>query len=283
MSIQWLIEEGDLGPRMTMFGAWSPAALAAATQGGVRELTLNYAKGWTGTYGLLSELPELRALDITDWNATDVTPIHTLSKLQRLKIFTYCKSAVDFARFPDLQQCVLEWRPKARSIFEHAGLKDVFINHLPDKDLKAFSRMRLQKLRLASPRLERLDGISALGELKFLGIYVARRLASLDGLQRLEHLTHLEVNSCKRIGNISALAELTSLEKVHLCNDGDLASLAPLSSHQGLKVVLFSESTNIIDGDLSVLERLPNLENTSLMNRRHYSHRREALPTRPST
>lgn len=282
MTPNWSIENGTYGPRMVVTGPWSPKAEALIENRGIKELELNYAKGWSGhDYSFLDHLAGLDALDITDWNATDITAIHSLHGLRRLDVSTYCKTEIRFSQFPHLEECSLEWRPKARSLFEHAGIKKLFINKCPGKDLTSFEKMTgLRSLSLASPKIETLEGIAALNKLTFLGIYVARRLTGLDGLQALTDLVQLEVTDSRRIKDISPLANLHKLEELHLNNDGEIETLKPIAGLKHLRVVLFYESTNILDGDLSVLKGLPKLENVALMERRHYSHKRRDLPQR---
>lgn len=284
MAADWVIEDGVFGRRMVMTSGWSSGALSAAKRAGVRELELNYAKGWTDhDYAFLSQLSGLDALEITDWNATDVTPIHEVSGLRRLKVFTYCKTAIDFSRFPNLGDCSMEWRATAQSIFVHTGVKKLFINKYPGKDLTAFEGMNLDSLSLASPRIERLDGVASLNALTFLGLYVARRLSSLEGLEGIPGLAGLQVNDCPKVRDISVLADLRDLEELHLCNDGEIESLMPLAGLKALRVFLFYESTNIRDGDLSVLKGLPKLEHVVFMERPHYSHRPGDFPRRKIT
>jgi Leucine-rich repeat (LRR) protein len=284
MAADWVIEDGVFGRRMVMKSGWSSDALSAAQSLGVRELELNYAKGWADhDYTFLSQLSELETLEITDWNATDVTPIHAVPGLRRLKVFTYCKTAIDFSRFPSVEECSLEWRTNAGSLFEHTGLRKLFINKYPGKDLAAFERVNLESLSLASPKLDTLEGIDALKGLMFLGIYVARRLTSLEGLQRLRRLTRLEINDCPKVGDISPVTDLRGLEELQLCNDGEIETLRPLAGHETLRVFLFYESTNIRDGDLSVLKELPNLEHVAFVDRRHYSHKASDFPRRRMT
>lgn len=271
-----IIEDGALGRRMIVRSSWSSEALAAAKLQAVREIELNYSKGWTQhDYSFLQQLTELEVLEITDWNAADVAPIHALSHLRRLKLFTYCKTPVDFGAFPLLEECALEWRPKSESLFTHRGVKKVFVNKCPLKDLRAMSLMtNLQSLSLASPKLESLQGVEDLTALTFLGVYVARRLTSLEGLQTAQSLTHLEVNDCSKIQDIAPLAALRGLRKLHLCNDGTIPTLRPLAELKDLEQFLFYESTNIVDGDLTLLKALPKLRHVTFMDRKHYTHRR---------
>ncbi len=281
MAASWNIEDGVLGRRMVLRSAWSSEARSAAQGADVRELDLNYAKGWTGhDYAFLSELSRLEALDITDRNARDVTPIHYLPDLRRVKVFTYCKTPIDFGKFPLLEECALEWRPRSESLFAHSGVKRVFINKCPIKDLRAMSLMTgLESLSLASPKLETLEGIEALRALTFLGIYVAGRLAGLAGVEGARNLVHLEVNDCSRVRDVTPVGALHRLQSLHLCNDGDIETFRPLRELKELEQFLFYESTNVLDGDLSPLKSLPKLRKVAFMDRKHYTHRRNEFPS----
>jgi hypothetical protein len=275
MAERWLIESGDRGPRLVMRGPWSQAALKALNGGGVKELELNYAKGWEGdAYSFLHQLTQLEALELTDWNAEDVSAINQLTQLRYLKVFTYCKTELRFSQFPLLEDCRLEWRPKARSLFEHEGVKKLFLSKYSGKDLTAFSGLkRLDSLSLASPKLESLEGIQSLRALTFFGVYKCRSLASLEGIEVLAALRQLEVNDCPKVSDISPLASLSQLRELQLCNDGRIDSFAPLRQLEHLRVFFFYESTDVADGDLSVLKELPELRRVVFMDRRHYSHR----------
>src|SRR5437879_3090775 len=101
------------------------------------------------------------------------------------------------------------------------------------------------------------------------------RLTSLSGIEGLANLEELEIHTCRAIATIDEVGSLSALKKLHLNNDGDIESLKPLEKLSGLESVLFYESTNIRDGDLSPLLRQKNLARVSFQNRRHYTHRRE--------
>ncbi|HEY6077766.1 MAG TPA: hypothetical protein VIW29_03140, partial [Polyangiaceae bacterium] len=120
----------------------------------------------------------------------------------------------------------------------------------------------------------------ALKRLTFFGVYRAGSLALLDGIEALTQLRQLEVNSCRRIERLEPLSGLRQLRELQLCNDGRIASLAPLLGLKHLSVFLFYESTDVADGDLSVLKKLPELEHVVFMDRRHYSHDADDFPAR---
>lgn len=276
----WVIEEGQHGRQMVMKGPWSSAALEAARSHGVKELELNHAKGWKGRdLSFLRDLANLEAFTIIDFTVDDVGPVNQLTALRFLDVNTYCKTELSFSQFPRLEECSLEWRPKASSLFEHRRVKRLFINNYPGKDLTAFSGMTsLESLSLASPRIETCAGVEALTGLTFLGLYVTSRLTTLEGIETLTKLVQLEVNDCPKVRDISPVASLRRLKELHLCNDGELKTIKPLAGLRHLERFLFYESTNVMDGDLTVLKSLPKLKAVAFMERPHYSHSREELP-----
>ena len=77
--------------------------------------------------------------------------------------------------------------------------------------------------------------------------------------------------------SIDEIGRLTRLMRLFLNNIGPLASLAPLDQLTNLEWMTFDGSTNILDGDLSPLTRLPHLSRVAFQNRRHYSHTRKEI------
>jgi len=275
------IGSGSWGPKATVTGEWSVAVEDCIRSQDIKELELNHAKGWRGAdVRFLERLPGLNAFTIIDHSIKDVTAIHALGRLKYLDVNTYCKTPIDFGKFPLLEECALEWRPKSESLFADQGVKKAFVNKCPLKDLRAMSTMTsLESLSLASPKLETLEGIESLTTLTFLGIFVARRLTSLNGVQAVPNLVQLEVNDCPKVRDIAPLGALRRLRNLHLCNDGDIETIRPLRELKELEQFLFYESTNVLDGDLSPLKSLPKLRHVTFMDRKHYSHRRTEFPS----
>ena len=276
MMTSFLIEEGKCGRRLVVTSSWSDEMKQYILSNPIEELYLNYARGWKGKdLSFLTTFPGLKAFSIIDWNIDDISSIHALHHLRRLEISTYCKTEIDFSQFPALEECSLEWRPKAKSIFSCHTLKHLFLNRYSGVDTSKFSELaELESLSLANAPIRNLYGLESLKKLKFLGLYNLRKLEFLCGIEGLIHLETLEVNGCRSITSIKAVENLFNLRKFHFCDDGDIESLQPLASLTQLKEVLFYESTNIVDGDLSPLKKLKCLSNISFQDRRHYSHRR---------
>lgn len=277
MPVPILCEQGPWGPKVTLTGEWSPAVSEFIRTNGIRQIELNHAKGWRGAgVDFLDELPQIDALTIIDFSIKDIKEVHTQTHLKYLDLNTYAQTIIDFSKFQILEECAFEWSQKSVSLFDLTGLKRIFINKFPEKNFEIFSRLtNLTHLSLASPSIVTLKGIERLKKLTFLGIYEARKLVTIAGIDALQSLDTLEVNGCKQVHDISPLAGLLRLRRLLLCNDGGINTFLPLAEMAELEELLFYESTNVLDGDLSVLTQLRKLRNVTFMDRKHYSHRRE--------
>jgi len=273
------LENGQYGRKAVLTSKWSMEMLPYLLAQGIVELELNDGKGWRGDdISFLADLPQLQSFKIIDLKIPSIEPIHFLRELKVLEIITYCKTEIRFTAFPKLEVCALEWRPKAVSLFECASLKSLFINRYTGKDFIAFAKLvNLESLAVLNAPVESLHGISSLQGLLSLRLGNLKRLKSLAGIEKLSKLVELEVQTCRSIGSITEIGALAHLRKLHLNNDGDIESLKPLERLTELESVLFYESTNVIDGDLTPLLHQKKLTNVSFQNRKHYSHRREEL------
>lgn len=277
----WVLQEGRYGPRMVLTAGWSEAAARTWASRVARELELNYAKGWErGDLGFLTELPNLWALSLTDRVLDDASVVNELASLRCLELDTYCGTELRFDRLPHLEDCALEWRPRARSLFRHTGVKNLFISRLDaGGDFRSFREMTgLRALALKNVRLSSLDGIEDGPELEFLEIGLARKLSRLDGLEAQTGLTWLELSTCRKLGDVSPVGALEKLRVLMLADLGEIASLRPLTRVTKLEKLFLIESTNVADGDLSPLLDLPHLDHVSFMDRPHYSHTSADFP-----
>jgi len=271
------LEDGKYGRRAVATSVWSEEATRFLQSNGIVELELNDGKGWRGSdISFLSELPQLLSFRITDLRISSVEPIHCLHQLRELAVITYCQTEIKFAAFPQLEECSLEWRPRATSLFDCITLKKLFVNRYSGKDTAPFSKLtNLESLAILNAPVGNLHGLSALKNLRSLRLGNLGHLRSLAGIEGLTNLEKLEIHTCRAIGSIQEVGALTRLKVLHLNNDGDIESLKPLEKLESLESVLFYESTNIVDGDLSPLLRMKHLSSVSFQNRRHYSNRRE--------
>lgn len=271
------LENGLYGRRAVITSAWSDRMTTYVKDHEITELELNHAKGWHGhDLMFLLELPHLVSLQIIDMRISDVTPIHSLHALKALGVITYCTTEINFRAFPALEDCSLEWRPKAQSLFECKTLETLFVNRYSGKDVTPFANLtELESLAILNAPIDSLRGLERLQKLRRLRLANLRRISSLAGIETLNQLEELEIHTCRGFSSIKELRPLTNLRTLSLSNNGNIESFRPLERLARLESLVFYESTNVLDGDLSPVWNLRKLSNVSFQNRRHYSHRRE--------
>jgi Leucine-rich repeat (LRR) protein len=271
------IENGLYGQRAVATGEWSEQMSGYLRDHGIVDLELNSGKGWRGSdLSFLANLPHLKSFKIIDFRISSVEPIHNLQELRTLEVTTYCQTEIRFLAFPQLEECALEWRPGATSIFECKQLKKLFVNRYDGEDVVPFLKLiNLESLAILNAPVGNLRGLSALTRLRVLRLANLKRLKSLAGIEGLTELEELEIHTCRSIGSVEEIGFLSQLRRLYLNNDGCIDSLKPLGRLRHLESVLFYESTNILDGDLSPLLLQGGLSRVSFQNRRHYSHKRE--------
>ncbi len=270
-------QQGRYGVRAVVSSAWSDSVEILIKDRGVVEIELNHAKGWKGTdISFLHNFPELLTFDIIDLKIPSVAPVNSLNLLKELSVITYDDAGIEFSNFSQLEDCSLQWRDAANSVFECRSLKRLFLNGYEGRRSDVFEALdKLVDLRLLNSPLEEIQGVGNLTNLESLSLGNFRSLSSLEGMGRLTRLVELEINTCRKISSIEELRSLKNLRRLLLLNDGNIDSMAPLRDLTKLEEVLFYESTNVVDGDLSPLEDQKNLKKVSFRNRRHYTHRRE--------
>jgi len=239
---------------------WRPEFAEALRSRGVTAMSVDVADGWPEEdVEFLHQVPDLTDLFVSGRRGSRLK-IQLSDAPSTLRWLSLCWEK---SRVEGLGQC--------------RSLEHLEIRYFPRPDLTditTLTKLQLLAIRMASP-LRTLAGISSLRDLRDLEIYRATQLDSLDGIQALDSLESLVVQTCRQVRSITPLASLRRLRTLNLNNCGEIASLAPVEGLNELRMVQFCESTNILDGDLSMLERLPKLSFLSFQNRRHYSHRRE--------
>jgi len=280
----WVIEEGRYGPRMRLRGTWSRQARDAWEAEDVRELVLGQPWGWQPEdLSYLVELPHLYGLEIAYLPLKDDGIVSRLSSLRWLKLDTYSDAEIDFGGLPNLEQVRLNWRPKAKSLLRHAGVKSLVIYGGPgSKDLTGFADMHaLRSLYLIQSKLRTLDGIHSLAALKSFRLKGLPSLASVEGLHHLQDVEHIELSHCRKVFDLSPMRDLPRLRVVKLYDLGDIESLSPLGSLRNLEYLSIYGKTNIVDGDFSALVGLEKIRYVGFMDHPHYSHRSSDFPAPP--
>lgn len=271
------LEQGIFGTKAVIKGIWEDSYLKFLLENEVQELELNDGKGWKGeNLEFLKNLPNLKSITIIDLKIKSIEPIHYLKDLVSLKIITYSKNPVNFKLFPKLEECGFEWIKGSDSLFEMSNLKKLFINRYNKNESENFSKLvNLESLAILNSQIENLSGIFSLRKLKELRLGNLKKINSLHELGNLKDLEILEIQKCKEISDVSVIFNLINLKRLLINDLGNISSIKGIENLTKLNDFLFYESTNIIDGDLFPITKLPALKNISFQNRKHYTHKRE--------
>lgn len=268
------------GQCIVLQGPWRDEFLPAFDDNNIVSLRLSQSMGWQPEkLQFLDRLPELRGIEIYHHDVKDITPLAHLERLEHIGLDCNYSSAADFTAFPHLTHCFVRWRPKAKTLLSVPSLKHLNISGYPYQDLTPLNALtKLNVLKLASRKLRTLHGVEQLSRLTAIDLFRCMALESINQLRDANcSLQTIIIDTCKRIGDIEALRSSSGLRALTLNNCGPIQSLLPVRNCMHLEELYFAESTNILDGDLSILLKLGSLKSTSFANRRHYSHTREQI------
>ncbi len=273
------LEASMAGIRIVPRGPWNDQMSRALIANNVSEIELNYAKGWIGEdVEFLREFPALKGLMILDFNIKNIGAVNALSNLEFLEIRTYCKTSIDFTRFPALKSCFLQWRRGSESIFECSTLESLRVHGYPAKTTDQFSNLsNLQLLSIANGGTQSLGGLAHLNRLEELHLYNLSKLDDLNGLQTIKSLTKLDIKGCRKFCDVSNLASLGNLMWLGLSDCGRIKSIRPICGLPNLVQFYFYGTTVILDGAISCLLEMPKLEDCSFANRRAYDITRQVI------
>ena len=108
---------------------------------------------------------------------------------------------------------------------------------------------------------------------KLKGLYLAYlpKIESVDFISDMPELSDIEICSCKKIHHlIETLSKKANLKTLTLWNQGNLATITPLSKLAHLTVLNIWEKTKIIDGKIAFLNGISSLKETDIRKYAHY-------------
>lgn len=277
MSHRW--EKTEYGDALVAIEPWSGETERAARLGEVHTLVLSRENGWDDeNLDFLSALPDLRNLIVLTTSPLDASALQRLTQLETLVLLAPVRLSFPLWDLPRLEDLAIPWHPGAESVFECRTLRRLMIRGLGLDDLDGFSNLtRLEVLRLVGGEVRDFSGLGRLPALRHLLLAGFAGLTSLEFVRELPRLEELTVKDCANLGSLQGLSEARVLKKLQLPQNGPLASLSPVAGLTGLEECSFGGSTEIVDGDLSVLAGLPRLRRTKFVDRPHYSHRQRDL------
>lgn len=96
-------EEGKFGTRAILASPWSESTHDQIMRFRPNELELNTSKGWFGSgIEFVSNYGWLKSIIIIDMKIDNISPVMKLVNLVNLDVVTYCKTKLDFSKFPNL-------------------------------------------------------------------------------------------------------------------------------------------------------------------------------------
>lgn len=290
------LPSGEYGAKLLVKSGWTPELERVCIENNVKELDLSEFSGWDDdNLKFLSAVSnQIESLSVQSSKSIDLLVLETLTNLKSLSIG--CPLNFDITAFDSLKNlntfnlgtspsvplklntlpltsCQLQWSQNIKSILQCSTLQELGILQLRTKDLSDFIALKeLQSLRITQGSLTSLSGIEHLSSLTNLGLYRQTKLSELRTLGSCTSLINLTIEICKKVNKLDELAGLTNLRHLSFDNCGEVESLKPLVGLINVSSISFIESTNVRDGDLGCLLKLPKLASMSFADRKHYSH-----------
>lgn len=221
----------------------------------------------------VKDFPSLRYLEIADPAPADLRPLESLSNLRGLMIESP-PCGLDFACFPELEVFTGAWHSENRGLSAARELRRLHIGKYVTKtrDFSALAgSIRLEELHLTQTPIQSLDGLETLEDLRYLELAYAPKLRSLEAFARCgDSLRELSLQKLPTIASYQPLAALSRLRRLKVSSCAPMPDLKWTEPLRQLDFFTFVE-TNVIDGDMTPLLRLPALRIVGTGQKRRYN------------
>lgn len=227
----------------------------------------------------LKDFPLLLYLEIVDVKRFNPRQLDCLENLRGLRLESP-GGGLDFACFPLLEVFVGDWHADNQNLTMARELRRLKVWHFnpQSRDLTVLKNMvRLENLGICQTNIASLSGIATLEDLRFLDIAYAPRLKSLGALaaSNLE-IREFDVTKAPKLDSYRPIASLARLRRLRVSSCASMQNLKWITGMKYLDFFSFVE-TNVVDGDLSPLLKLPLLRYVGTLNRKHYNYKCDAL------
>lgn len=270
----YVIEARPEGPSLDCVGCWTGEASEVLSSGRVNGLTLSYTSGFSESSLDFIEPWPIQSLMLIDRSMGGIHQLERLGQLESLFVQAGDRATLDISAFSRLSQLGTYWSHVEDSVTNVAPtLRDLTVWTLRTADLVPLEPIqRLQTLEIITARaLKTLDGIEG-SQLREIRIAGAPRLSDISAIAVLPELTNVTFEGCRSITSIGSLARASDkIRELWLDDCGEVESLRPIEYLTGLETVVLSGDTNIVDGDLDPLNRLPSLRTLRMTKKRHYN------------
>lgn len=212
----------------------------------------------------------------------DINPLYECCELNEIRIQGSFAGTIDFSQFPKLKKVFIDWENAGvETLFNCPQLESVSLVKYNGLSLSNFEALpNLKELVLYDPKVISLNGVGNLKYLEKLEIFNAKKLRDLGDIENVQTLRKLFLYGAKNVNDLTSIMYLKNLRVLNLDSIGKTSTIRFLETLKNLEECYLTESTNVVDGDLSVLANLRanhNLNKVIFTNRNHYSHTREQL------
>lgn len=271
----YVVELLPKGITLSCTGLWTPEAAAVLLGGGVPRLVLSNEAGFfEDSLSFVEPWPGVREVTVIARALRDIRGLERLAGLEELFLQADRRAQIDIRAFPNLTSLGTNWSHVRDSISGTAlPTRSIGIWALQTPDLTPLTGLSgLEDVELLGSRsLVSLHGIEGM-PIRQLRVVSASRLCDIGAVSQLAALDQFRVEGCRSLGSISALAGIASpIRQLWLDDCGRIESLAPIEGLRSLELVVLSGDTNVVDGDLGPLGRLPCLRTLRATYRRHYN------------
>lgn len=225
----------------------------------------------TGNIALLRRFPYLERLHVVNRTWGDVSELRELTSLRILTVESNTTFDVDLSSWPNLSELDFRWQRRFCNLNKAKALATLRVSSWKERDLNYLNEApQLGDLLLVGGSPRTLKGIEVCRDLERLELSHITKLEDFSALRFLESLRYLRIDACGHFNSVDAIAGLPKLRTLYLDNLGNIDSLSPLLRSGSLRKLYFRGSTNIVDGDSDIVNRL-SLSSFAFRNRKHYN------------
>jgi hypothetical protein len=223
--------------------------------------------------GALRLLPELASFSLRTEKSVDWSFVLSLKRLERIALISrwYTPAPLDFSSFPRLQTANLTWYSEWESILTCKTLQGLMLEDskkLKELDLRGLPRVSEVQIARCN-QLQRIV-LSPDQSIKSLGIYGCRSFQGVEPFGAMQSLRYLCLSGNSKF-EITSIRNLPELIRLSMMGVGRFPNLNFLSKCVKLERLAMHFSTQVEDGDLTVLTKLP-IKQVSFRRYKNYTH-----------
>ena len=199
-------------------GAMIGESTRIVNKGDADGINFHFIKNIPKTIDEIKSAVALKYIQINDYSGDfDYSAINFMHELEDLSIYTRDRKEINFLNFPQLRSVAIDWRERAKSIFDVGNLERLFLGSYTGKDLQKLEKLtNLKWLRINMGSVQSLNGAEKLTKLETLFLMQATKLEDISGIEKLPNLRHLIIDNCKNIKNIDMTSRLYSLKSLEI-------------------------------------------------------------------